>query len=172
MKKLEEYVVSIPDYPEKGIIFRDVTSILEDPEGLQLSIRELQDRLEGMDFNIVIGPESRGFIFGMPIAYNLQKAFVPIRKKGKLPCETASIKYDLEYGSAEIEIHKRSIKPGDKVVIVDDLMATGGTAKAIMEMVEEMGAEVVASAFLIELDFLNGRKALPDCRVEAVIHYE
>ena len=172
MKKLEEYVVSIPDYPEKGIIFRDVTSILEDPEGLQLSIRELQDKLEGMDFNIVIGPESRGFIFGMPIAYNLQKAFVPIRKKGKLPCETASIKYDLEYGSAEIEIHKRSIKPGDKVVIVDDLMATGGTAKAIMAMGEEMGAEVVASAFLIELDFLNGRKALPDCRVEAVIHYE
>ena len=147
---------------KKGIIFRDVTSILEDPEGLQLSIRELQDKLEGMDFNIVIGPESRGFIFGMPIAYNLQKAFVPIRKKGKLPCETASIKYDLEYGSAEIEIHKRSIKPGDKVVIVDDLMATGGTAKAIMEMVEEMGAEVVASAFLIELDFLNGRKALPN----------
>ena len=172
MKKLEEYVVSIPDYPEKGIIFRDVTSILEDPEGLQLSIRELQDKLEGMDFNIVIGPESRGFIFGMPIAYNLKKPFIPIRKKGKLPCETASIKYDLEYGSAEIEIHKRSIKPGDKVVIVDDLMATGGTAKAIMEMVEEMGAEVVASAFLIELDFLNGRKALPDCRVEAVIHYE
>ena len=171
-QELEEYVVSIPDYPEKGIIFRDVTSILEDPEGLQLSIQELQDKLDGVDFNIVIGPESRGFIFGMPIAYNLQKAFVPIRKKGKLPCETASIKYDLEYGSAEIEIHKRSIKPGDKVVIVDDLMATGGTAKAIMEMVEEMGAEVVASAFLIELDFLNGRKALPDCRVEAVIHYE
>ena len=113
MKKLEEYVVSIPDYPEKGIIFRDVTSILEDPEGLQLSIRELQDKLDGVDFNIVIGPESRGFIFGMPIAYNLHKAFVPIRKKGKLLCETASIKYDLEYGSAEIEIHKRSIKPGD-----------------------------------------------------------
>ena len=136
MKKLEEYVVSIPDYPEKGIIFRDVTSILEDPEGLQLSIRELQDKLEGMDFNIVIGPESRGFIFGMPIAYNLQKAFVPIRKKGKLPCETASIKYDLEYGSAEIEIHKRSIKPGDKVVIVDDLMATGGTAEAMIKLIE------------------------------------
>ena len=142
MKKLEEYVVSIPDYPEKGIIFRDVTSILEDPEGLQLSIRELQDKLEGMDFNIVIGPESRGFIFGMPIAYNLQKAFVPIRKKGKLPCETASIKYDLEYGSAEIEIHKRSIKPGDKVVIVDDLMATGGTAEAMIKLIEGLGGEV------------------------------
>ena len=120
MKKLEEYVVSIPDYPEKGIIFRDVTSILEDPEGLQLSIRELQDKLEGMDFNIVIGPESRGFIFGMPIAYNLQKAFVPIRKKGKLPLETIEESYDLEYGSATIEMHKDSIKPGQKVVIIDD----------------------------------------------------
>ena len=172
MKKLEEYVRSIPDFPEPGIIFRDVTSILQDADGLHMAIDKLREMVKDLDFDVVVGPESRGFIFGMPIAYNLQKAFVPIRKKGKLPCETASIKYDLEYGSAEIEIHKRSIKPGDKVVIVDDLMATGGTAKAIMEMVEEMGAEVVASAFLIELDFLNGRKALPDCRVEAVIHYE
>ena len=158
MKKLEEYVVSIPDYPEKGIIFRDVTSILEDPEGLQLSIRELQDRLEGMDFNIVIGPESRGFIFGMPIAYNLQKAFVPIRKKGKLPCETASIKYDLEYGSAEIEIHKRSIKPGDKVVIVDDL-------------IEGLGGEVVEVLCLIELMGLKGREKLKGYKVDSVIQY-
>ena len=172
MKKLEEYVISIPDFPEPGIIFRDITSILQDPDGLKLAIDSLLEMVKDVDFDVVVGAESRGFIFGMPIAYNLQKAFVPIRKKGKLPCETASIKYDLEYGSAEIEIHKRSIKPGDKVVIVDDLMATGGTAKAIMEMVEEMGAEVVASAFLIELDFLNGRKTLPDCRVEAVIHYE
>ena len=153
MKKLEEYVVSIPDYPEKGIIFRDVTSILEDPEGLQLSIRELQDKLEGMDFNIVIGPESRGFIFGMPIAYNLQKAFVPIRKKGKLPCETASIKYDLEYGSAEIEIHKRSIKPGDKVVI------------------EGLGGEVVEVLCLIELMGLKGREKLKGYKVDSVIQY-
>ena len=135
MKKLEEYVVSIPDYPEKGIIFRDVTSILEDPEGLQLSIRELQDKLEGMDFNIVIGPESRGFIFGMPIAYNLQKAFVPIRKKGKLPLETVEESYDLEYGSATIEMHKDSIKPGQKVVIIDDLIATGGTVEACAKMI-------------------------------------
>ena len=108
----------------------------------------------------------------MPVAYNMGKGFVPVRKAGKLPAETISKEYELEYGKATIEIHKDAIKPGQKVVIVDDLMATGGTAKAIMEMVEEMGAEVVASAFLIELDFLNGRKALPDCRVEAVIHYE
>ena len=163
MKKLEEYVVSIPDYPEKGIIFRDVTSILEDPEGLQLSIRELQDRLEGMDFNIVIGPESRGFIFGMPIAYNLQK--------GKLPYETASIKYDLEYGSAEIEIHKRSIKPGDKVVIVDDLMATGGTAEAMIKLIEGLGGEVVEVLCLIELMGLKGREKLKGYKVDSVIQY-
>lgn len=171
MKKIEEYVRSIPDFPEKGIIFRDVTSILEDPEGLQLSIRELQDKLEGMDFNIVIGPESRGFIFGMPIAYNLQKAFVPIRKKGKLPCETASIKYDLEYGSAEIEIHKRSIKPGDKVVIVDDLMATGGTAEAMIKLIEGLGGEVVEVLCLIELMGLKGREKLKGYKVDSVIQY-
>ena len=143
MKKLEEYVVSIPDYPEKGIIFRDVTSILEDPEGLQLSIRELQDKLEGMDFNIVIGPESRGFIFGMPIAYNLQKAFVPIRKKGKLPCETASIKYDLEYGSAE----------------------------AMIKLIEGLGGEVVEVLCLIELMGLKGREKLKGYKVDSVIQY-
>ena len=172
MKKLEEYVVSIPDYPEKGIIFRDVTSILEDPEGLQLSIRELQDKLEDMDFNIVIGPESRGFIFGMPIAYNLQKAFVPIRKKGKLPCETASIKYDLEYGSATIEMHKDSIKPGQKVAIIDDLIATGGTVEAAIKLVEELGGEVVKVVFLMELAGLKGRERLAGYDVASVIRYE
>ena len=172
MKKLEEYVVSIPDYPEKGIIFRDVTSILEDPEGLQLSIRELQDKLEGMDFNIVIGPESRGFIFGMPIAYNLQKAFVPIRKKGKLPCETASIKYDLEYGSATIEMHKDSIKPGQKVVIIDDLIATGGTVEACAKMIERLGGEVTRIVFLMELAGLKGREKLAKYDVASVITYE
>ena len=172
MKPIEEYVRSIPDFPEPGIIFRDVTSILQDADGLHLAIDLMQEKLKDVDFDVVVGPESRGFIFGVPIAYNLHKPFVPIRKKGKLPRETVSVSYDLEYGKAEIEIHKDAIKPGQKVVIVDDLMATGGTAKAIMEMVEEMGAEVVASAFLIELDFLNGRKTLPDCRVEAVIHYE
>ena len=172
MKKLEEYVVSIPDYPEKGIIFRDVTSILEDPEGLQLSIRELQDKLEGMDFNIVIGPESRGFIFGMPIAYNLQKAFVPIRKKGKLPLETIEESYDLEYGSATIEMHKDSIKPGQKVVIIDDLIATGGTVEACAKMIERLGGEVTRIVFLMELAGLKGREKLAKYDVASVITYE
>lgn len=171
MKKLEDYVVSIPDFPEEGIIFRDVTSILEDAEGLHLAIELLQEKLEGVDFDIVIGPESRGFIFGMPVAYNLHKAFVPIRKKGKLPCETASVKYDLEYGSAEIEIHKRSIKPGDKVVIVDDLLATGGTAKAMIELIEGLGGEVAEVLCLIELQGLEGRKQLDGYKVDSVIQY-
>ena len=172
MKKLEEYVVSIPDYPEKGIIFRDVTSILEDPEGLQLSIRELQDKLEGMDFNIVIGPESRGFIFGMPIAYNNRKPFVLIRKAGKLPRETVSVSYDLEYGKATIEMHKDSIKPGQKVLIVDDLIATGGTTEAMIKLIESLGGEVAGIVVLIELAGLKGRERLSGYRLESAICYE
>lgn len=121
-KPIEEYVRSIPDFPEKGIIFRDVTSILEDADGLQLAIDLMQEKIGDTEFDVVVGPESRGFIFGVPIAYNLHKPFIPVRKKGKLPCETVSIQYDLEYGSAEIEMHKNSIKPGQKVVIIDDLM--------------------------------------------------
>ena len=172
MKKLEEYVVSIPDYPEKGIIFRDVTSILEDPEGLQLSIRELQDRLEGMDFNIVIGPESRGFIFGTPVAYAMGKAFVPARKPGKLPRETVSMEYALEYGTGTIELHKDSIKPGQKVVIIDDLIATGGTVEAIAKLVEELGGIVVKVVFLMELAGLKGRERLKGYDVASVICYD
>ena len=131
-KSIEEYVRSIVDFPEPGIIFRDVTSILEDADGLHLAIDLMQEKLEGVDFDVVVGPESRGFIFGMPIAYNLHKAFIPVRKKGKLPCETVSVEYDLEYGSAVIEMHKDAIKPGQRVVIIDDLMATGGTIEAIV----------------------------------------
>ena len=171
MKAIEEYVRSIPDFPEPGIIFRDVTSILQDAEGLHLAIDLMQEKLKDVEFDVVVGPESRGFIFGMPIAYNLQKAFVPIRKKGKLPCETASIKYDLEYGSAEIEIHKRSIKPGDKVVIVDDLMATGGTAEAMIKLIEGLGGEVVEVLCLIELMGLKGREKLKGYKVDSVIQY-
>ena len=135
MKKLEEYVKSIPDFPEKGIIFRDVTSVLQDAEGLHLAIDQMQEKLEGVDFDVVLGPESRGFIFGVPIAYNMHKAFVPVRKKGKLPRATISQTYDLEYGTATIEIHKDAIQPGQKVVIIDDLIATGGTTEAIIKMV-------------------------------------
>lgn len=171
MKKLEDYVVSIPDFPEEGIIFRDVTSILEDANGLHLAIDQLQEKIKDIDFDIVIGPESRGFIFGMPVAYNLNKAFVPVRKKGKLPCETASMTYELEYGTAEIEIHKRSIKPGDRVVIVDDLMATGGTLKAIIKLIEGLGGTVVKCVFLMELMGLNGRQKLEGYDVDSVIQY-
>ena len=157
MKKLEEYVKSIPDFPEKGIIFRDVTSVLQDAEGLHLAIDQMQEKLEGVDFDVVLGPESRGFIFGVPIAYNMHKAFVPVRKKGKLPRATISQTYDLEYGTATIEIHKDAIQPGQKVVIIDDLIATGGTTEAIIKMVEELGGEVVKIVFLMELAGLKGR---------------
>ena len=158
MKKLEEYVKSIPDFPEKGIIFRDVTSVLQDAEGLHLAIDQMQEKLEGVDFDVVLGPESRGFIFGVPIAYNMHKAFVPVRKKGKLPRATISQTYDLEYGTATIEIHKDAIQPGQKVVIIDDLIATGGTTEAIIKMVEELGGEVVKIVFLMELAGLKGRE--------------
>ena len=127
MKKLDDYVRSIPDFPEPGIIFRDVTSILQDADGLHLAIDSLMESLKGVDYDVVVGPESRGFIFGVPVAYEAHKSFVPVRKKGKLPCETISAEYDLEYGSAVIEIHKDAIQPGQKVVIIDDLIATGGT---------------------------------------------
>ena len=172
MKKLEDYVVSIPDYPEPGIIFRDVTSILQDAEGLKLAIDSLQAELDGLDFDVIAGTESRGFIFGTPIAYNLHKPFVLVRKKGKLPRETVSASYDLEYGSAEIEMHKDSIKPGQKVVLIDDLIATGGTIEAAAKLVESLGGEVVRIIFLMELAGLKGREKLKNYDVRSVIRYE
>ena len=172
MKKLEDYVVSIPDYPEPGIIFRDVTSILQDADGLKLAIDGLQKQLEGLDFDVIAGTESRGFIFGVPVAYNMHKAFVPVRKKGKLPCETVSREYALEYGTAAIEIHKDAIKPGQKVVVIDDLIATGGTIEAAVKLIEELGGEVVKVVFLMELAGLKGRERLKDYDVESVICYE
>ena len=172
MKKLEEYVKSIPDFPEKGIIFRDVTSVLQDAEGLHLAIDQMQEKLEGVDFDVVLGPESRGFIFGVPIAYNMHKAFVPVRKEGKLPRATISQTYDLEYGTATIEIHKDAIQPGQKVVIIDDLMATGGTVEAIIRMIEELGGKVVRIVALIELKDLDGRKKIAGYDFEPVVTYE
>ncbi|MCI6022124.1 MAG: adenine phosphoribosyltransferase [Clostridia bacterium] len=171
MKKLEEYVRSIPDFPEKGIIFRDVTSVLQDADGLHLAIDGIQNILSDVDFDVVVGPESRGFIFGVPVAYNMHKAFVPVRKKGKLPCETISQEYALEYGTATIEMHKDSIKPGQKVVIIDDLIATGGTTEAIIKLVEELGGKVVKIAFLMELEGLKGRDKLAGYSVDSVIKY-
>ena len=172
MKRIEDYVISIPDFPEPGIIFRDITGILHDADGLKLSIDKIQEMLEGVEFDAVLGLESRGFIFGMPIAYNLHKAFIPVRKKGKLPRETVSAKYDLEYGTAEIEIHKEDLRPGMKVVIIDDLIATGGTVEAAVKLAESLGAEVVKIAFVMELAGLKGRERLAGYDVESVITYE
>ena len=171
MKKVEDYVRSIPDFPEKGIIFRDITSVIQSPEGLKLAIDGINESLKDVDYDVVVGPESRGFIFGVPVAYANGKGFVPVRKKGKLPCETISEDYSLEYGTATIEMHKDAIVPGQKVVIVDDLIATGCTTEAIIKLIERLGGEVVKVVFLIELEGLNGREKLAGYDVDSVIKY-
>jgi adenine phosphoribosyltransferase len=171
MKKLEEYVVTIPDFPEPGIMFREITSVIQDPDGLKLSIDGLVEKTRGLDFDLVIGPESRGFIFGVPVAYLTGKGFVPVRKKGKLPRKTISRKYDLEYGQAEIEIHADAVQPEQRVIIVDDLMATGGSAEAAAKLVEELGGKVVKVLFVMELAGLKGREKLKDYDVESLIIY-
>lgn len=171
MKKVEDYIRTIPDFPEEGIMFRDVTTVLQDADGFQLAIDEMQKLLADTEFDVIVGAESRGFIFGAPLAYNMKKAFVPVRKKGKLPCETVEATYDLEYGTATIEMHKDSIKPGQKVVIVDDLIATGGTIEAAAKLIEELGGEVVKIVFLLELAGLDGRARLSKYQVETVVTY-
>ena len=171
-KKLEEYVVTIPDFPEPGIMFRDITSVIQDPEGLKLAVDGLAGLLKDTEFDLIVGPESRGFIFGVPVAYLKGKGFIPVRKKGKLPRKTVSQKYDLEYGQAEIEMHVDAIKPGQKVVIVDDLIATGGSAEAAAKLVEQLGGEVVKIIFVMELAGLEGRKKLAKYDVESLIIYE
>jgi adenine phosphoribosyltransferase len=172
MKNLEEYIESINDFPKEGIIFRDVTSLLADKDGLKLAIDSMQEKIKNTDFDIIVAPESRGFIFGMPMAYNMNKSFVPVRKKGKLPRKTISKEYDLEYGSAVLEMNEDSIKPGDRVVIVDDLIATGGTLQAIIDMVESLGGKVVKICTFIELVDLNARKLLKDYDIVSCIEYE
>ena len=172
MKTVKDYIRTIPDFPEPGIMFRDVTSVLQDADGLRLAIDELQKKLEGVEFDLLVGAESRGFIFGMPLAYNLHKPFVPVRKAGKLPCAVVQKEYALEYGTATIEIHKDAIQPGQRVVLIDDLIATGGTIKAATELVESLGGEVVKILFLLELKGLEGRKALTGYDVDSVVTYD
>lgn len=172
MKRMEDYVRAIPDFPEPGIIFRDVTSVLQDPDGLKLAIDSMAGLIGDTEFDVVAGTESRGFMFGVPIAYQMGKAFVPVRKKGKLPCETVSAAYELEYGTAEIEMHKDAIKPGQKVVLVDDLIATGGTLAASIKLIEQLGGEVVKVVLLMELAGLKGRDKLAGYEVASVITYE
>jgi len=172
MKKVEDYIRTIPDFPEPGIMFRDVTSVLQDADGFKLAIDEMKKLLDGVEFDVIAGAESRGFILGAPLAYALGKPFVLVRKKGKLPCETIEETYDLEYGSATIEMHTDAVKPGQKVVLVDDLIATGGTIAASCKLVERLGGEVVKCIFLLELAGLNGRKALEGYDVASVVTYE
>ncbi|MGE4213245.1 MAG: adenine phosphoribosyltransferase [Anaerotignaceae bacterium] len=161
----------IKDFPQEGIIFRDITTLLKDADGLCEAIDRIKAALEGVEYDYIIGPESRGFIFGMPLSYSLRKGFIPIRKAGKLPAKTKSKEYSLEYGTATIEIHEDAIKKGDKVVVIDDLIATGGTSRAIVELLEEMGATVEKMVFLIELEELGGRKVIGDYNIESIIKY-
>lgn len=172
MKKLEDYVRCIPDFPEPGIIFRDITGILQNPDGLKMAVDAIQDCLKDVEFDVIAGAESRGFLFAMPIAYNFHKPFVPVRKEGKLPRETISRTYDLEYGTATLEIHKDAILPGQKVVLIDDLIATGGTLEAAAKLVEELGGEVAKIVILMELAGLGGVKKLQNYSVESIIRYE
>ena len=171
MKKLEEYVRTIPDFPEEGVMFRDITTVLQDADGLKLAIDSMQELVKDLDFDIVAGAESRGFIFGTSIAYNLHKPLVLIRKKGKLPAETVSAEYDLEYGKAVIEMHKDSVKPGQKVLIVDDLIATGGTTKASIDLIESLGGQVAGVLVLMELAGLKGREMLKGYRLDSALVY-
>ena len=171
MRKIEDYIRTIPNFPEEGVMFRDISTVLSDKDGLRMAVDQMAAALGDEDFDIVIGPESRGFIFGVPIAYNMHKAFVPVRKKGKLPGETVAIEYDLEYGSAELEVHKDAIKPGNKVVIVDDLIATGGTTEAICKLIEKLGGTVAKIVFLIELEGLKGRDKLKNYDMVSIVKY-
>ena len=172
MKTLEEYIDVIPDFPTEGVMFRDITSVISDPDGFRLAIDSLMEHLEGVDFDIIIGLESRGFIFGAPIAYELNKSLVLVRKKGKLPKETIAEDYSLEYGTATLEIHKDSILPGQKVVLIDDVIATGGTIRAAANLVERLGGKVVKILSLMELAGFNGREVLSGYDVDVLISYE
>ena len=171
MKRIEDFIIAVPDFPKPGVLFRDITGILSDPDGLKLTLDAFYKTLENVDFDVVVGLEARGFLFGVPIAEHFHKPFVPERKKGKLPRETVEITYNLEYGTACMEVHKDAIKPGQRVVIVDDLLATGGTAKAAAHLVEKMGGKVECFAFVIELAGLKGREVLDGYRVESLTKF-
>jgi len=169
---LKKQIREIWDFPIPGILFRDITTVLKDPVALKYSIDSMKDIVKDLEFDAILGPESRGFIFGVPMAYSMDKGFVPVRKAGKLPAEVAAKEYALEYGTATIEIHKDAISPGQRFIIVDDLLATGGTAKAVVDLVEEMGGIVVAHLYFIELAGLGGRAVLRGQDVRAVLVYE
>lgn len=170
--ELKDYIASIPGFPKEGIIFRDITPILTSPKAMRHVTRKMADFIEDHDANIVLAPEARGFFFGLPAAVEADVAFAPVRKPGKLPRDVVSETYDLEYGTDTLQMHADALKPGDKVVIIDDLLATGGTVEAIRKMAERQGAQVVGCAFVVELDDLHGRDRLGDLPVLSLIHYE
>ncbi len=168
---IKEKIRVIEDFPVEGISFKDITTLLSDGEAFNFSINEMIKMVGSLEFDVIVAPEARGFLIGAPMSFQMKKPFVPIRKKGKLPFDTLTYEYELEYGTDILEVHNDAIKPGDKVLIVDDLLATGGTVGAIVEMVEKLGGEVVGLEFLIELDFLKGRDLLKGYRVESLIQY-
>lgn len=162
----------VKDFPKDGIDFIDITTVLQDADALKQCIDELKEKVAAMgDFELVIGPESRGFIFGVPLAYSMNKGFVPIRKKGKLPYKTIKAEYQLEYGSDILEMHADAVKPGQKVIIVDDLLATGGTTASNIELIEKLGGEIVGIVYFIELGFLNGRDKLKNYKVDSLVKF-
>jgi adenine phosphoribosyltransferase len=168
---LRDTIRDIPDFPKPGILFKDITPVLSDPKLLRATVDWFAERFAGEHVDVVVGMESRGFIFGAPLAMALGAAFVPARKPGKLPYNSIGVEYDLEYGSARLEMHTDAIAPGAKVLIVDDLLATGGTAKATIELVEKLGGKVAACMFVVELSFLPGRAALGDVPVHSIVSY-
>jgi adenine phosphoribosyltransferase len=168
---LKDHIRDVLDFPQKGVIFRDITPLVKNPEAFKFAIDVMAEELKKFDFDVIVCPEARGFILGAPLAYNLNKGFVPVRKPGKLPYKTVSDYYELEYGRAELHIHEDAIEPGEKVVIVDDVLATGGTALAIKKLVEKVGGIVVASAFLIELTYLNPRNTFKGVPIIAPVKY-
>lgn len=168
---LKQYIRDVPDYPQPGILFRDITPLLQNAQALRMALSVLAERYHSMGIDQVVGIESRGFIFGTPLAYLLGTGFVPVRKKGKLPAPTIAIEYDLEYGSNVLEIHTDALRPGQRVLVVDDLLATGGTTQGTVRLVESLGAHVVSLAFLIELSALHGRSRLPGKDVFSLLTY-
>lgn len=171
MDRLKNKIRDIPDFPKPGIVFKDITPLVKDPATLRLTVHQLLHPFLGRDITAVAGMEARGFIFGALVAWELGVPFIPLRKPGKLPYDVQSVSYDLEYGSAELQVHIDAVDQNDKVLLIDDLLATGGTAKASCELIEKLGASVVACAFVVELDFLAGRELLKDYQVHALIHY-
>jgi adenine phosphoribosyltransferase len=171
VEHLKSLIRDVPDFPMPGILFRDVTPLLRDPHGLRSVVDAFRERFQDQRVDAVAGVESRGFVFGAPLATALGVGFIPIRKVGKLPAETIRREYALEYGTNTLEMHADALKPGERILLIDDLLATGGTARAAVELIEAVGGEVVSAAFVIELTFLNGRDALPGTDVQALIAY-